>query len=313
MEMPAAVVEWCERVLGAGVSDVFFSASSMSSVRGVLLDDGRRVAVKVRDGSRRVMACAHAQRLATAAGIDCPALLAGPALLDPAAEAPVWVSAEQWRPEGTGGPPPQPAVAYTDLAHRLVAALNDPSTSTGQFTASDYAPPPPWAAYDHAAPGRTFPPVSSPRWDPERDIVPAEYRRLAAAARDRLRSADLPWVLGHSDLNGHNVKWVGSHPVVHDWDSIVARPEAVLAGILAVNHVELPGRGAITPLAESDAALGLYQERRPMTSDEVEVAWAAGVWVAAYNASFEYLHGSPGQVAEQILVDGWDRLRLAGC
>ena len=46
-ELPGSVGVWVERQLGVRVGEVFFSRVSMSRVWGVLLGDGRRVAVKV--------------------------------------------------------------------------------------------------------------------------------------------------------------------------------------------------------------------------------------------------------------------------
>ncbi len=291
---------WCLAHLGAAPREVFFQANSMSSVSGLCLADGRRVAVKRRAASDRVLACAQAHRVAQAAGIDAPELLAGPIEVEPG----VWVSAEEWREEGSASVPADPG-AYPRLLRALVLALQglDPAR---------FAPPPPWAHYDHGAPGRTFAPPVSARWDPESPTVPAELRRLAAAAGARLRAEALSPVVGHSDLNGLNVRWSAA-PIVHDWDSLAGRPEAVLAGILAVNHVEGPGAGAITDLVGTETALEHYQQLRPFSPVEVELAWAAGVWVAAYNAAFEYLHGAPGLVARQLQQDGAERLRLAGC
>jgi hypothetical protein len=296
----AKLWEWCVEHLGSPPVEEFFSARSMSSVRGVLLADGRRVALKSREASDRVLACAEAQRFARDAGIDCPELLAGPSRVDGE-----WLTVEEWRPDGSSDLPPDAARRYTRLLHTLVGALSG-------FDPQRFAPPPPWAHYDHDAEGRSWPSAASPRWDPESGRVPAELRRFAAAARERLVAEDLPPVVGHSDLNGLNVRW-GPDPIVHDWDSLAGRPECVLAGILAVNHVELPGAGAITPVRKTERALELYQELRPFTSAEVEVAWAAGVWVAAYNAAFEHLHGAPGKVSRQLHDDGAERLHLAGC
>jgi len=290
---------WCVEHLGSPPEEEFFSADSMSSVRGVVLADGRRVALKTRDASDRVLACADAQRHARAAGIDCPELLAGPSRLEGR-----WLSAEEWRPDGSPVPPADAAARYTRLLHTLVQAL-------AGFEPGRFDPPPPWAHYDHGTEGRVWPPAASLRWDPESERVPVELRRLAAAARERLVAENLPSVVGHTDLNGLNVRWA-PEPIVHDWDSLAGRPEAVLAGILAVNHVEVPGAGAIAPVAETDRALALYQELRPFTSTEREIAWAAGVWVAAYNAAFEHLHGAPGAVSRQLRDDGEERLRLAG-
>lgn len=296
-----AVRNWCVEQLGSTPVETFFTADSMSSVRGVVLADGRRVALKLRAASDRVVACAEAHRVARAAGIDCPELLAGPSQL----RSGVWLSAEEWRSEGSPALPPDAAARYTSLLLTLVGALaaGDPAR---------FDPPPPWAHYDHGAAGRLWPPAASEDWDPESRCVPDAVRRLAAAARQRLLAEDLPLVVGHTDLNGLNVRWE-PEPIVHDWDSLAARPESALAGILAVNHVELPGAGAISTIAGTHRALELYQAARPFTSAEVEVAWAAGVWVAAYNAAFEYLHGAPGAVCRQLSADGDERLRLAGC
>ena len=41
--------------------------------------------------------------------------------------------------------------------------------------------------------------------------------------------------------------------------------------------------------------------------------YTSSVWVAAYNAAFEYLHGRPGEVVRQLKADAAERLRRAGC
>lgn len=299
----AALSAWCREHLGSGAARVFFEASSMSRVRGVLLEDGRRIAVKEREASGRVLACARAQRAAATAGIDCPALLLGPVGLAPG----TWVTVEEWREDGSPELPPEAPERYAALLRRLVVTLADAEPEA-------FAPPPPWAWYDHDVAGRTWPPAASDRWDPHRaGVVPPELVRLAAAARERLLADTPPPVVGHSDLNGLNVRWrPDGSPIVHDWDSLAARPECVLAGILAANHVELPGAGAIASLAVTGRLLDHYEERRPFSDVERELAWAAGVAVASYNAAFEYLHGQPGPVARRLASDGAERLRRAG-
>ena len=296
-----AVQGWCVEHLGSAPVATFFTAVSMSSVRGVVLADGRRVALKLRAASDRVVACAQAHRVARAAGIDCPELLAGPSLLADGR----WLTAEEWRSEGSPALPPDAAARYTELLLTLVRALAavDPAR---------FDPPPPWAHWDHGADDLLWPPAASRDWDPQSRRLPDAVKRLATAARQRLLAEELPLVVGHTDLNGLNVRW-GPQPIVHDWDSLAGRPESALAGILAVNHVELPGAGAISTIAGTHRALELYQVARPFTSAEVEVAWAAGLWVAAYNAAFEHLHGAPGAVCRQLSADADERLRLAGC
>ena len=293
--------QWCLDRLGSVPVETFFAARSMSQVRGVVLADGRRVALKLREASGRVLACADAHRAARAAGVDCPELLAGPEQLTGG----VWLSAEEWRPDGSPVAPEDAAAHYAALLHDLVGAL-------AGFEPALFDPPPPWAHYDHRAQGRVWPPAASEEWDPESPRVPPELRRLAAAARERLLAEDLPLVVAHSDLNGLNVRWA-PQPIVHDWDSLAGRPESVLAGILAVNHVELPGERQITTIADTDRTLELYQATRPFSQTETEVAWAAGIWVAAYNAAFEHLHRSAGLVSAQLHTDAAQRLRRAGC
>ena len=298
--------EWCAARLGSAPVSTFFAAQSMSSVRGVRLADGRLVALKLRAASKRVLACADGHRLAAAAGIDCPDLLAGPEWLPELG----WASAEAWRPEGAVRPSGDAGMAYADLLRRLVGAL-------GALDPGEFDPPPPWAHYDHGQPGRVWPAAASARWDPESPVVPAWLRRVAATARERLLvepsgAATLLAVVGHSDLNGLNVRWADG-PIVHDWDSLAARPECVLAGIVAVNHVEGPNAGAIADVESTEACLRHYQRDRLFSAVELELAWAAGVWVAAYNAAFEYLHGKPGEVVRQLRSDVGERLRRAGC
>ena len=37
---------------------------------------------------------------------------------------------------------------------------------------------------------------------------------------------------GHADWESQNLRWAGERPLaVHDWDSAVAQPEAVVAGL----------------------------------------------------------------------------------
>ena len=51
---------------------------------------------------------------------------------------------------------------------------------------------------------------------------------------------------------------------------------------------------------------------RRFSVDEVEVAWAAGSWLAAHNARMELLYGKPRVVHERLAQERRERLRLAG-
>ncbi|WP_062296995.1 phosphotransferase [Demequina maris] len=304
MTLDPPVATWLESRLGSASRDVFFEARSMSEVWGVALADGTRVAAKRRGGGDRLAIAAAAHRAAERAGIDTPALLAGP---DPAADG-LWLTAEEWRPEGAFTPDGDAPTLFAGLLAHLVAAL--------ATVDADGLEPPPWLDYAHTAEDRVWPPAASARWDPHRieaDLPPA-LAAIAARARTRLRASDLPPVLGHADLNGLNVRWLGDVPIVHDWDSIALLPEAVLVGTLAVDHVAAPDAGAIADVATGERVIAAYEDvaGRAFDADAREVAWAATAWLACYNAVFEHLHGGPGAVTAQILRDGEERLALAG-
>jgi hypothetical protein len=98
----------------------------------------------------------------------------------------------------------------------------------------------------------------------------------------------------------------------HDWDSIASLPEAALAGFAsgASASAETP---TLVPVASSAAFLDAYQpDRRRFTPDEIEVAWAASLWLAVHNARAELLSGSPLVALRAVQEQGSERLRRAG-
>lgn len=309
----ATIADWCLRHLGSHPVHSFITSPPASQLWGFELADGRVIAVKVRPASTRMAACDTAHRLVQAAGIDCPALLAGP---EPIGDSPgMVVTAENWRSDGATWPDDDPAGSYGRLLAQLVAACSalDPST---------LAPPPAWLDYDHLGADRLWPPTANDAWDPERIQfeLPPGLTTIAGSARERLLAAKLSHVVGHGELNGVHIRWLdGTNgrpaPIVHGWEELAGRPEAVLAGCLAVNYNELPNETRIAPVAQGRRVLAAYQAERgrAFTGEEVEVAWAASAWVACYNAALEHLRGAAGQVTHQIMTDGALRLRLAGC
>lgn len=312
---PAAdsIADWCVRHLGSAPVHSFITTAPASQLWGFELADGRVVAVKVRPASERLAASALAHRLAHDAGVGCPTPLAGPEPMrgDPG----LTVAAETWRGDGAIWPAEDPAGSYGRLQARIVRACQsvDPAA---------FAPPPPRLHYDHDARDRLWPEPQSERWNLERVArdLPAGLERLAEAARERLLACRLPEVVGHGDLNGAHVRWTEGtngvpEAVVHGWDEVAARPEAVLAGAVATYYNELPDVARIAPVAQGRHVLAAYQAARGsrFTPDEIEVAWAASTWVACFNAALEHLAGAAGQVTHQIMTDGALRLRLAGC
>ena len=100
--------------------------------------------------------------------------------------------------------------------------------------------------------------------------------------------------------------------MIHDWDSVVAMPEAVLAGNSAFQYNSVLDC-AITTLDENDEFLADYaaERGRPWTELEWQVAHAAGAWVGAYNAAFEHLKGGPGPVTAGLRDQAAERLDRA--
>jgi hypothetical protein len=79
-----------------------------------------------------------------------------------------------------------------------------------------------------------------------------------------------PPVVGHADWEEPNLRWVDRRlHVVHDWDSVVSRPEAALAGVAAAVYPVCGGPGTAT-LEESAAFLRVYEQVRgqPWSVDE---------------------------------------------
>lgn len=329
--MDPLVARWCQRHLGSAPVADLLRSGRMSAVRGLRLADGREVVVKVRPAQARLAACAAVQGAVRAAGLACPALLAGPL---PLAEGPhpVWVagdqgepvdarglavSAETWEGQGWQGAGDLGPDGYARLLARIVAAA-PPVAALPTLE-----PAVPWLWWDHPDPARTWPPPASQRWDPHRVIasMPGLVPEVARRARARLLRADvatLPLVAGHGDFEPQNCRWVpgphGDRLVVHDWDSVVARPEAVLAGNAAATYWPDPDHPRVPVLAEHEGYMDAYadQRGRSWTALECEVGHATAAWVLAYIAAFEHLKDGPGPATAHLLGLGRDRLERAG-
>ena len=100
--------------------------------------------------------------------------------------------------------------------------------------------------------------------------------------------------------------------VVHDWDSVVSRPEAALAGVAAAVYPAFGGPGTAT-LEESEAFLRAYEQVRgqPWSVNERQVCWAAGLWIRAYNAKKATLEGDGEALLARLGGEAAERLRLA--
>ena len=299
---------WCLHHLASAPVERFFGADHLSEVHGLRLADGRMVVLKLRGREERLHGCHAVHRAVWEAGIPCPEPLVGPRPLADD-EPDVWVTAETW----VDATEIRRGDDLPEVYAQLLADIVDASPAVDSVPSLE--PPVSWLRFDHPDPHRTWPPPASDRWDPHRieadlpTIVPETARRsrarlLAGGAAER--------VVGHGDLSGLNARWRGADPVVHDWDSVVALPEAVLAGSTAADFVS-DERTRLATLEQADRFLAAYAAARGLTwtTDDLEIAHATGAWIAAHNAAFEYLKDGPYPVSEQLALDAAERLERA--
>ena len=97
-----------------------------------------------------------------------------------------------------------------------------------------------------------------------------------------------------------------------DWDSLAWQPEAALAGAASGSFASA-GPPMLAPIESSEAFLLAYQDirGRMFTAAEFQTAWAASLWMAAYNAREEALRGDPPVGGDALRAQAAERLRRA--
>jgi len=300
--LPSAYSAWCRRWLGAEPVRVLFRVCHISTVTGLQLADGREVVLKVRPTAPRLHACFEVQQQLWAAGFPCPRPLAGPASLGL-----MLVTAERFVPGGTRLPRGRDSVRLFAEALAWLVALAPLPAALPTLEPSPY-----WMQWDHDLDG-TWP--ADPDVDLNGHEGPAWLDDLAARARRRLLRAALPPVVGHGDWESQNLRWQARQlHVVHDWDSVVARPEATIAGAAAI---VFPASGTLNEQATIDQSARFLEayaaaRGRSFTREEEEVAWAAGLWVQAYKAKKATVTGSGQHLLDPLAQEAEARQRRAG-
>jgi hypothetical protein len=98
---------------------------------------------------------------------------------------------------------------------------------------------------------------------------------------------------------------------VHDWDSVIAQPEAAIVGLAVWPAAGEPaGAATVAQSAEFMAGYQLAAERQ-WAGREVQDAWAAGLWVRLFNAKKDEADGGGPQL-DRLAGEIADRLALAG-
>ncbi len=292
------LAEWCTAHLGSEPTLPLFRVARLSTVVGVRLADGREVVLKARPPAARVAGCVEVQRHLFAAGFPCPEPLCGPEPLDG-----LVLTAESYVPGGdqlAGALRPN---RFADVLARLVE-MAPPAAS------ADLWPAPPWAWPDVIS---LWPEPDGMSVDLNAHPGPAWLDDLAEDARDRVLACGLPTVVGHSDFESQNIRWVGRALLaVHDWDSVAALPEPVVAGLASAVFTATGAEATEATVDESAEFLAAYQVARGggWPREAIGLAWWAGLWVRAFNAKKAFVRGD-GSAAERLLVEREARLSHA--
>jgi Phosphotransferase enzyme family len=218
-----AIDAFCIRHLGAPVARGLFHQSSIGSVTGVALADGRRLVVKAHQPERPLellKEIARIQSYLADRGVFAPKIVAGPlplghgrAIVETYVEA--GHTADAHRPEIrralAGGlctivVTCEPLVASTALQPALLTSAGAPLWPTPHTKLCDF---------DATARGAEW------------------IDAVAMLARDRMTPAGA-LVIGHSDWRQEHVRFEGDTPIAaFDWDSLCRQREPALLGIVA--------------------------------------------------------------------------------
>ena len=294
---------WCQRHLGAPPTAELFTTGHLSLVVGLQLSDGREVVIKARAAARRLDGCFVVQNFLHARGFPAPQPLVAPTPLGSLS-----ASAERYV---SGGEVLAAAPHTTELCASALAHLLARAPAPTEVPSVE--PAPPWASWDHSEPG-VWPVPDDRDADLNAHPGPQWLDDLGRRVRARLGDVVAPDAIGHADWEAHNLRWIGDQlHVVHDWDSIAARPAAAIVGLAAAVHTASgePLTEATDEQIESFLTAFGQARNRPLTNDEREIAWAAGLWVRAFNAKKDALDGDNPSL-DRLAKEAPKRIRLAG-
>jgi Ser/Thr protein kinase RdoA (MazF antagonist) len=283
----ALLADWCLRHLDAPLERVVFRSGHVSEVLGVELSGGLRVVVKARPFQPRITGCLRVQAELADAGFPCPRpLTAATRVRD------LTVTAEMSMPGGEplrsedGGP------RFAALLARLIEAAPDLAS------VPDLTPSPPWTGWDH--PGRRlWPDVDEHGHDLNEATGPEWLDDAARRVRERLTRTPRRLRIGHGDWESQNIRWTDGEPlVVHDWDSVIAQPEAAVVGLAAAVWPREERSDQLASVAQTADFISSYQHLTGREWDILEIrdAWAAGLWVRLFDAKQEAAQGGGPQL-----------------
>jgi hypothetical protein len=295
------LAEWCLRHLGESLERVLFRSGFLSEVIGVELSSGLRAVVKARPFEPRIVGCLQVQAALASTGFPCPEPLTPATQMDV-----MTVTAETELSGGNPRPTDSGAAPFAGLLARLIAS------APAATAVSSVDPSPPWAGWDH--PGRRlWPDLDEHGQDLNLVKVPDWLDVAARLVRERLTSTLERVCIGHGDWEPQNIRWSGSDAlVVHDWDSVIAQPEAAIVGLAAAMWPREEGSDPIASVAQTADFVTSYQRlaKREWDSSEVRDAWAASLWVGLIFAKQDAAEGGTKHI-EYLADENNERLNRA--
>jgi hypothetical protein len=293
---------WCQRTFGAGSDRVLFRRQHLSQVVGVELTDGRQLVVKTRPFEERLAGCIAVQAALALAGFPCPAPLAEPPTIGGRT-----VTAETVIPDGDLLTPASGAASFAALlAHMIDAA---PAIEI----VPSLSPSPPWTGWDHLG-TRLWPDRDDRGQDLNQAAGPGWIDHAAQQVRQEMRAHSAPARVGHGDWESQNIRWHDGRPLaVHDWDSVIAQPEEAIVGLAAAVWPAGGGPGEAASVTQTEEFISAYQAAAGVTwsARQVQLAWAAGLWVRLFNAKKDAVDGGGPQL-DRLANEASERLSRAG-
>jgi len=283
----ARLADWCDRHLEARPSRVLFRSGHLSEVVAVELADGRRVVIKARPSDPRIVGCTAVQEHLARADFPCPE-----PLTVPVQDGGLTVTAEAFVSGGSQLPADGGAGPFAALLARLISSAPSPADILS------LAPSPPWAGWDHPG-ARLWPDRDDHGRDLNSTPGPAWVDDAARCVRERLRALAAPARIGHGDWESQNISWMAGRPLaVHDWDSVIAQPEAAVVGLAAAVWPATGAPGEAASVGQTEDFIVSYQRAagRRWTAPEIQDAWAAGLWVRLFNAKKDAAEGGGPQL-----------------
>jgi hypothetical protein len=277
---------FCLKTLGAPVRRGLFHRSSIGSVTGVVLEDGRAVVIKAHQPEQSLQFLVEIVRIQSYLAerrIFATRVIAGPAPLGQGL-----AIVEQFTDVGATADAHEPAVrrALATSLHAIVEAC-DP------FVAATSLKP----ALLGGIEGALWPKPHSKLFDFGATSHGAEWiDEIAALAIERVVPAGRR-VIGHSDWRQEHVRFIGRAPVAgYDWDSLCCGPEPTLLGIVAHSFCadySRRGRRQAPTIEEARAFKSAYEDARgrAFTPDESRLCGAAFAYACAYTARCVHSQG----------------------